>query len=217
MKDKVGFIILFVVLLIFLFSRNIDQIFLQNDAILNGNVTFEASVKALEEENKELKELLEYKENLDFKVLVTKVKFRDIYDFKNEITILRGSDDALEEGWALINEDGLIGTIKKVNSTSSVVRLLTNSESKISVKINNSYGILETSQGKTIVTNIIKDENINVGDKVYTSGIGNLPGAIYIGEVKETSLDSLELEQVVTVALGVDFNNINYCLVVGAK
>lgn len=216
MKEKKGFIVLFIVLIIFLFAPNIDQIWEQKDAILNGDVTFSDEVKSLAEENKKLKELLEYKDNLDYQVWVTKVKFRDIYDFKNELTILRGSD-AFEEGWAVINEDGLIGTIKKVNSSSSRVRLLTNPESKISVKINDTYGILETSKGKAIVTNITKDENINVGDKVYTSGIGNLPGDIYVGEVKDATLDTLELEQVVSVSLGVDFNNLDYCLVVGAK
>ena len=53
-----------------------------------------------------------------------------------------------------------------------------------------------------------------VGDKIYTSGIGNLPGDILVGEVSKIDLNNTEIEKIITVKPAVDFENINHVMVV---
>ena len=148
----------------------------------------------------------------NYKYIYSKVLFRDIYDFKNEITILKGSDDNLKENMAIINQNGFVGVITKVTKDSSVVRLITNNKSKISNKINDSYGILQFKNSKLIITGITNDVQININDSVYTSGIGNLPKDIYVGYVKEVNNNNLEKE--ITITSLVNFDTINFVIVI---
>ena len=118
---------------------------------------------------------------------------------------------------AVISEDGLIGVIKSVADNSSVVRLITNQKSNVSVKINETYGLLKMQENTLVVSNITNYDSVKVGDEISTSGIGNLPGNLLIGTVKEITLDSLGIEKIITVALKPNLENLNYVYVVGEK
>ena len=109
---------------------------------------------------------------------------------------------------------GLVGVITDVSENNSRVRLITSNESNISVKINESYGILKVSNGSLIVSDLSNYDNISVGDKIYTSGIGNLIGDIYIGEVSNIFLNSTNIEKIITVTPAVDFDNLKYIAVI---
>ena len=100
--------------------------------------------------------------------------------------------------------------INKTKKNSSEVILLTNNKTSLSVKINNSYGILSAKDSKLYVKNIKSNQKINIGDKIYTSGLTNTPENIYIGEVKNIILDNLELEYILEVSSPVDFYNLKY-------
>ena len=95
-----------------------------------------------------------------------------------------------------------------------MVRLITSNDSNISVRINEAFGILKVSNGSLIVSDLSNYDNISVGDKIYTSGIGNLIGDIYIGEVSNISLNSTNIEKIITVTPAVDFDNLKYIAVI---
>ena len=78
----------------------------------------------------------------------------------------------------------------------------------------NMSGILKVSNGSLIVSDLSNYDNISVGDKIYTSGIGNLIGDIYIGEVSNISLNSTNIEKIITVTPAVDFDNLKYIAVI---
>ena len=71
--------------------------------------------------------------NLDY--INTIIIYKDIYNYLNEITIRGGLDQQFDNN-PVIYDNTLIGLINKVNKTTSIVQLLTNKKSKISVKIN---------------------------------------------------------------------------------
>lgn len=214
-RYKIYLLLMFLVLLL-LFSDSLDYLLINLNPNLNYSVPIKAIYQNMEKENNSLKKIVDL-EDSSFNFIVTKIKYRDIYDFKNTFTIYKGLKQGIKENSPVISEDGLVGIIKKVKDDSSEVELITNKNSNISVRINDVYGILKYQDNKLIVSNITNYENAKVGDEIYTSGIGNLPGGIFVGTVEDISLSNLEIEKIIYVESKVDFNNLIYLLVVGEK
>ncbi len=164
-------------------------------------------VEAIKLQNKLLKEKLSEVENLNAKegdFIIGKVVFRNMHDFYNEVIIDLGTIDGVEIGSAVLNSEGLIGIVYKVEREKAFVKLLSGNYN-VSVKINETYGNLNNG----IITLLNKYAGISVGDKVYTSNYGGVQSDIYIGEVTEIIMDNNGLGQEAKVKL-IDNNNLNY-------
>lgn len=208
------YIILLIVFLLIVFTPYINKIIYSFNNDLNiENITNNYCI-SLENDYNELLEINEFNIANNFNLIVSKVYLRDIYDFTNTLTIYKGTNSGLKEGLAVINNSGLIGTIKSVSDESSVVELITSKNSNISVRINDNYGILKMDNGVLVVKDLVANSDISIGDEIYTSGLGNLPSDIYVGKVINVSLNNTEIEKIIEVDLAVDLNNINYILVV---
>lgn len=208
------YIILLIVFLLIVFTPYINKIIYSFNNDLNiENITNNYCI-SLENDYNELLEINEFNIANNFNLIVSKVYLRDIYDFTNTLTIYKGANSGLKEGLAVINNSGLIGTIKSVSDEASVVELITSKNSNISVRINDNYGILKMDKGVLVVKDLVANSDISIGDEIYTSGLGNLPSDIYVGKVINVSLNNTEIEKIIEVDLAVDLNNINYILVV---
>ena len=148
--------------------------------------------------------------NLGYNIVYSKVIFQDIYDFYNKITILKGTSDNLKKGDIVLNEDGVIGVISTPYNSYSEVSLLTNPNINLSVKINNSYGILKSSDNKIIIENVLVNNPLKEGDKVYTSGLTDIKGGLLIGTIKKIEVDDLGLEYKIEVNPSASLYNLNY-------
>ena len=140
-----------------------------------------------------------------------KIALRDIYKFYSYIVIT--TDESVKKNSAVVNEFGLVGFVKETDGTSARVSLLTSGD-KISVKISNSYGVLDgyDKKDKTLVVhNINNYENINIGDIVYTSGLTDIEGNIEIGKVEK--IETVGVEKIIYIKSGVDFDELNYLYV----
>lgn len=206
------YILLLLLFLSIIFISNISYFIMPNDIDVNSLV--DDYTKQLESEYNELLKINEIDYNTNLNITISRTLYRDIYDYHNYITIYKGSNDKINEGMVVVNNFGLVGVISQVDKNNSRVRLITSNESNISVKINESYGILKVSNGSLIVSDLSNYDNISVGDKIYTSGIGNLIGDIYIGEVSNISLNSTNIEKIITVTPAVDFDNLKYIAVI---
>ncbi len=213
-KKYKDYIILLLIFLLIIFIPYINKFLYVFDYKLNEENITNLYCQSLETDYNALLEANDFKISSDLNLVISKVLIRDIYDFTDTITIYKGQDANLEKGQAVIDDAGLIGVISEVFKTTSQVQLLTNKNSYISVKIGSSYGILSFHDDTLLVKDLQVYDEINRGDKIYTSGIGNLPGDIYIGEVADISIDATEIEKTVSVKPAVDFANINYVLVV---
>ena len=213
-KKYKDYIILLLIFLLIIFIPYINKFLYAFDYKLNEENITNLYCQSLEVDYNALLEANDLKVGNGLNLVISKVLIRDIYDFTDTITIYKGQDANLEKGQAVIDDAGLIGVISEVFKTTSQVQLLTNKNSYISVKIGSSYGILSFHDGTLLVKDLQVYDEINRGDKIYTSGIGNLPGDIYIGEVADISIDATEIEKTVSVKPAVDFANINYVLVV---
>lgn len=142
--------------------------------------------------------------------ILSKVSYRNINDFWQYITINKGAKDNVLEKRAVVNNMGLVGIIDKVDNYSSRVMLITNSKINISVKINNSYGILTAKNNTVYLENITDEVNVKIGDKVYTSGLTEIPENILVGTIKEIKQDDLELQKIFELTPAVTIKNIDY-------
>ena len=216
-KKYKDYIILLGIFLLILFSSSINRFLSMFDNNLSIDTINNNYCESLESDYNDLIKINDFKINSGLHLIMSKVYLRNIYEFKNTVMIYKGKEDGIVEGMAVISDMGLIGVVDNTLASSSEVRLITNKSSNISVKVGDNYGILKMADGVLVVSNLQTYDVINIGDKVYTSGIGNLPGDIYVGEVTKINVNATEIEKIVEVKPGVDLDNINYVLVVDSN
>lgn len=167
-------------------------------------------IEALKTQNKilqnEINSLNGITNNGDY--LIGKVIFRNIHDFYGEIVVNLGSEDGINKNDAVLNCDGLVGIVYKVEKNRSFVKLLS-TDYNISVKINDTYGNLNKGR----VTLLGKYSEFNEGDKVYTSGYSGMQEGIFVGTIKEVYMDKNNLGKEASLDL-IDNTNLNYVSIV---
>ncbi len=145
----------------------------------------------------ELKALLGINERYEnYDALNANIISRDPSLWNNYLTIDVGSNQGVEVGQAVISSLGLIGKVSEVAADSSTIKLLTNTDGshKLSVKIiydedQSVDAVLESYNvsNKSFVVRLFSNNNdIKVGDKLVTSGMGGVyPPGIDVGEINE--------------------------------
>lgn len=192
-------------------------------------------IDGIETENVELRRQIDALKNelnidytlTDYEYLNATVTSRSVGYWYNTITINKGSYNGIKKDMVVINGKGLIGRVIKTSTFTSDVRLITTSETnnKISVHIsngdNNLYGLINNydySKNLLEVEGISNTKDVDIGDFVYTSGLGGIfPSGILIGSVSEITTDSYDLAKIIKVKPSADFSNINYVSVLKRK
>lgn len=208
------YILLLIVFILIIFTPYISRLIYYFNNDLNIDNITNSYCNSLESEYNELLEINEFNIASNLNLIISKVYLRNIYNFTSTLTIYKGSNLGISDGMAVINDKGLIGVIDSASSDTSVVKLITNNSSNISVRINDSYGTLKMLDNKLVVKDLTADALISIGDSIYTSGLGDLPKDIYVGKVVDVTLNNTEIEKIIEVIPAVDLNNINYVLVV---
>lgn len=212
-KKYKDYIILLGVFLLFLFASQVNRFLIAINPNLNTSKIVINYDKHLKEELDNIKKIkdIDFNDNLD--IIVSRVKYRDVYEYSNTLTIFKGTKNNVNIGDAVLTNNGLVGVISKTYDYYSVVSLITNKKSNISVKINDAVGVLKLDNGKLVVTSINNYKNISIGDEIYTSGLGNLPDNIYVGKVKKVSLNDTEIEKVIEVDIENRLDTLDYLFI----
>lgn len=171
----IGFILVYLFSYLFNYLRFNDKDYVINN--IDNVILDDLKEKLNELSNSEL---------LSDRYVLGKVISRDIYNFYEEIII--NVDKEVNVGDGVLNSEGLIGVVSKIDKDRVYVKLLS-SKYNVSVRINECYGNL--SNGR--IDMVDKKCNIKEGDKVVTSGLNNIIKDIYIGEVINVSEDELGL------------------------
>ena len=192
-------------------------------------------IESLEAENIELRKQLEaMKEELSidytlnqYSFLNATVIYRNVASWYNTITVDKGTYNGVEVDMVVVNSQGLIGKVVSTTTFTSDIRLITTKETdnKISITISNGEnkinGLIKGYNYNTKyleVEGISNTETINIGDYVYTSGLGEIfPSGILIGKVAEISTDEYDLAKIIDVTPIADFNDINYVAILKRK
>ena len=205
-------------------SLNKDKSITQTESyLIQKNIN-----SSLEKEIQELKQTLELNKTLtEYNPVNATILSRNKSYWFNTITIDKGSKSGIKENMAVVTRNGLIGKISKVSKNSSEVKLITsddlNFKVSIAIKTNetDNYAILNGYDNKTKLikaTGIDKTTNINVGDSVLTSGLGEFfPAGIYIGTVEKIEKDKYNLSKTAYIKLSQNFNDIHYVTVLKVK
>lgn len=137
---------------------------------------------------KEYEKLLDFKNNIDitYDYIITNTIVNS-YGFDK--ILINGNDYDIND--EVVNENGLVGLISKVNGKHSEVTPVY--DTKILVKINDIEGkiLKKDDNNNLIVGNLSNYDDINVNDKVYSNKNS------YIGKVVSVSKRSVNTELVV--------------------
>lgn len=175
--------------------------------------------KELEKEIKELKKALDLKNILsDYKKINSITLNRNLGYWYRNITIDKGKKDGIKKDMAVINSDGLIGTVYKTSNNTSTVQLLTSNQfNKISVKIEVKdkyvYALLtkyNEEDNTFTLEGISENTEIPIDSKVTTTGMGSIfPSGILVGKVLSIETDSYDLAKIIKIKSDVNFNDLN--------
>lgn len=212
-KKYKDYILLLIVFLLFIFSGSINRFLIAiNPNLDTKNIELNYD-KYLKEELDNIKKINNIEFNNDLNLQVSRVKYRNVYEYSDTLTIYKGFKNNVFVNDVVLNNDGLIGIVTKTYDYYSIVTLITNKSSNISVKINDAIGILKVIDNTLVVTNINNYEKVNIDDEIYTSGLGNLPDNIYIGKVKSINLNNTEIEKVIEVDLYDRLEKLDYVFI----
>ncbi|MEC9490315.1 MAG: rod shape-determining protein MreC [Halanaerobiales bacterium] len=192
-------------------TREIEKL-RQENSVLKRQILF---LENINRENKRLRELLEFKEKVEYQMVGAEVIANSPSIWEKVITINRGRSDGLKERMPVITYQGyLIGRIEELGSSSAQVRLITDQNFVVGGIIARTeareIGLVRGSgrdDQPNIMDNIAWDADIQPGDIVLTSGLSNnFPSGLKIGKIAEVEVDNYGLSQKAKVNLFI--NNI---------
>lgn len=130
----------------------------------------------LEHENQRLRELLGSPVHKESRKMVAELLSVDSDPFSHQVLINKGALDGVYNGQPVINDQGVIGQVLHVGSTTSRVLLITDSSHGIPVRVlRNDLRAIASGSGeldKLELRNLPRNTDIQVGDLLVTSGLG---------------------------------------------
>jgi rod shape-determining protein MreC len=142
---------------------------LRRQAILNQTAA---------QENEELRRLLQYRDGPrfpeDYRAVATRVIIPPQNVFRQEAVVAAGSGDGVAVEDPVVTEEGLVGTVTEVTSSSAKVRLLTDQQSAASAFVpqTGAAGVVLRGSSTTslILDQVEKEEAVEEGHIVVTAG-----------------------------------------------
>lgn len=208
------------------FFKNRDQFFNAYRACqlsLQENDEGITQLKLLKEENEELKKQLNFKEKNSYTTVLAAVIGNNLEGTEKTIIIDRGEKEGVKLGDPVIVDEGvLIGEIVKVESDISIVRLLSDNQSKVAATIINkdkSLGVVEGGYGLSVKMNFIpRNETVQIGDLVVTSGLTeNVPRGLLIGKVAAIENEAYQPFQQAILTPSADYSRFVYLSIILSK
>lgn len=188
----------------------------QKNADLESELT---KLKDVERENQTLREGLKISEKGQLIIEMAFVVGKDIQGSQDWILINRGSNHGVEKNMAVISPDmALAGKTMEVTPNFSKVMLIINKESVVAALIEGerSEGLVKKEEkGKLSMDFIPRNEVLEVGERIITSGMDNIfPKGILIGEIESIDLSQNQLFQRITIAPTVNFSKLENVFIV---
>jgi len=147
----------------------------------------------------------------------------NVAQFKNHLTINRGTDMGLAPGMAVISGAGAVGKIKSVSAHFSVVTSLLNTDEQVSslLKRTGNFGTAQWDGTDPRIINLLyipRHVQPQPGDSVVTSGYNAVfPEGILIGIVREVDLKKEAQFYDIRVELAQDFGRLAFVKVIKSQ
>ena len=208
------------------YFTSIDKLYEENSSLRDEIDDLEAELekyKGASEENERLREylnIIETHPNLSMlEALVTGSSGESFITF---LTLNKGSGDGVKLGMPIIVSQGLVGNVCEVGYNWCRVRVISEASSGVGAYIKRSgeigvlSGIVPNKDGVSCTLEYLdEDADIEVGDSVYTSGVGSTyPRDIYIGKVTAVEVDKYLRTKVATVECAVNAKDLEYVMII---
>lgn len=131
----------------------------------------------IEEENRRLRGLLDMAASVAVKSVAAEVLYDAPDPFSRKVILNRGSQQGLEAGMAVVNEQGMIGQVTRLYPVQAEVTLLTDKDQAVPVQVarNGLRGVLAgAGQGRLELRFTLSSADVRVGDQLVTSGVDGL-------------------------------------------
>jgi rod shape-determining protein MreC len=131
----------------------------------------------IEEENRRLRGLLDMAASVAVKSVAAEVLYDAPDPFSRKVILNRGSQQGLEAGMAVVNEQGMIGQVTRLYPVQAEVTLLTDKDQAVPVQVarNGLRGVLAgAGQGRLELRFTLSSADVRVGDRLVTSGVDGL-------------------------------------------
>jgi rod shape-determining protein MreC len=173
-------------------------------------------------ENQRLRDLLALRERLRGDTIAARVISKEISPYFRVVRLRldRGARDRVRAGMPVVSSQGLVGQVRRTFGRHADVRLTVDRESAVDVIVQRTgaRGVLrgtgESDRYAARIQYLQRDDEIEVGDEVYTSGLGRrFPASILVGRVSRVERAEFGLYQEVEVTPTVDFSALEEVLV----
>lgn len=168
-------------------------------------------------ENKRLKDLLQFGEEIQKKkVLAQIVAWDGSSDFK-VLRINKGEKDGVKVLSTVVTADGVVGYIYRVTKHFADILTILDPNNRVDgiIERTRSHGILEGyGNNRCIMKYVTQSEPVILGDHVLTSGLGNIyPKGLIIGKISKIERESYGVTQFIEVRPTVDFSRLEEVIV----
>jgi len=177
-------------------------------------------LRSLHAENKKLRELLKIKNKYNYQIIFAEIIGGDITGLYDSVIIDKGRKDNIENNMPVTTARGIVGMTQDVGAYSTRVITILNPNCKLGVFVGKSSlrGVMQGKGDYCIIKYISVEENIEIGNKVYTSeGGGIYPEGIEIGKVFRIDKNLHDIFQIVYVLPCVNIRNLDRVAVIKNK
>jgi len=208
------------------YFTSIDELDKENQSLIEEIERLEgelADSQAIKEENERLREYIEFKNTYpDLALTEALIIASESDNYSTLFTLNKGRKDGIKVGMPVVISKGVVGSVCEVGSTWCKVRVITEASSSIGAYVSRSgeTGLIEgdislKGTGECILNYLPADADIEVGDLIYTSGLGSVyPRGLLIGEVTEIKTDEYLRTKVAKVKCSVNFESLTYVMIV---
>lgn len=149
---------------------------------------------ALETENRRLRQLLDSSRKVNEKVLIAELLSVDLEPFTSEVVINKGSNHNVYKGQPLLDANGIMGQVTRVNPFTSTAMLITDPNHAIPVAVNrnNLRAVAQgTGSNKELdLPHFPNNADIQVGDLLVSTGLGGrFPGGYPVATITSIDID----------------------------
>ena len=198
--------------------HNIYNTYNINNEIIKENKSLKIisnKMQLLYAENQELKKLLNLPNEISYKFVTTKIISKSNASFIRSVILMSGKKDNISINSPVVDNNNLLGYISELGNNSSRVIALTDINTKIPAFVpNKNIKIIVSGNNSNFleISNYIDISSLKSGDKVFSSGEGNMyPSGLFIGTIK------IKLEGKIIIEPFSNLNDLNYVQVIDWK
>jgi rod shape-determining protein MreC len=207
--------------------REMDRLRLDNTQLRDENDRLAAENARLAEirrENELLTGLLQLRNGFEYQTVAAQVIARESSEFRQLVTLSKGTDDAIENGDVVIAQGGaLAGRVIEVGPTFAKVLLITDTSSTVIGQLPSAATgeVVGQLNGVLIMGRIDSQERIDLGAEVVTAGIelgggvrSPFPKGLVIGQIIDVQRDANAIVQTAYLLPAAPLDRLEYVLVI---